>query len=101
LTSGCDGSKFRLKLKKLKVENDLPNGNATNAYLNPDDEHMSLKKTGLRDIPDVEGLRNFALRKMGWSQQDTDYHLMPILKRIQDSDSKDKSKISFYFKTKS
>lgn len=40
LTSGCEGSKFRLKLKKLKVENDLPNGNATNAYLNPDDEHM-------------------------------------------------------------
>ena len=35
LTTGADGSKFRLKLKKLKLDPDFPNKYATNAYYHP------------------------------------------------------------------
>ena len=35
LTSGTDGSKFRLKLKKLELDSDFPNLRASNAYYNP------------------------------------------------------------------
>ena len=58
---------------------------------------QSLKKSGIRDLPDVEGLRSFAMRKMSWAESKTDYHLLPILKRIENREKPNKSKISSYF----
>ena len=99
LTSGADGSKFRLKLKKLNLDADFPNSNASNAYYNPDitPNVTSLRKLGARDFPDLEGLRQFALEKMFWSSEQFDEHMKPVLKsRIEPK----KSNIHFYFAKK-
>ena len=99
LTSGADGSKFRLKLKKLKLDADFPNSNASNAYYNPDitPNVTSLRKLGARDFPDLDGLRQFAQEKMFWSSEQFDEHIKPVLKsRIEPK----KSNINFYFAKK-
>ena len=57
-----------------------------------------MKKLGFRHIPDVDGLREFCQRKMCWANEETDVHLLPILKTLQDTPLK--NNIKFYFEKK-
>jgi len=98
LTSGVDGSQFRLKLKKLKLENEIPSPVATQSYRYPNVEKIKKSRFRFRSLPDIDGLREFGKIKLFWSKDKVDSHLIPIIKNIKNQSQTDKSKISFYFK---
>ena len=71
LTSGVDGSQFRLKLKKLKLENEIPSPVATQSYRYPNVEKIKKSRFRFRSLPDVDGLREFGkITKFFWEKQE-------------------------------
>jgi len=95
LTTGTGGSKFRSKLKKLSVDRDFPCRRALNAYLNPEIEEVH-EKSFRFSIPDLGGLRKFSNRKMNWTEDKVDQHIMPIIKNLEKRT--DRSTMRFYLK---
>ncbi|EON98566.1 putative dna-repair protein rad13 protein [Phaeoacremonium minimum UCRPA7] len=76
-------SSFRRKFrksqaKKLFLPPGFPNPAVAEAYLNPEtDKNPEQFQWG---VPDLEGLRQFLMATIGWSQERTDEVLVPVIK---------------------
>jgi len=64
---------------------DFPAGNVLNSYLNPV-VHKSKEKPSW-GVPDLDGLRVFCSRTLGWEYHETDELLLPILKKMENRTS--------------
>ncbi|KAH9959585.1 hypothetical protein BC827DRAFT_1212397 [Russula dissimulans] len=78
-------SKFRRRFKKrfktLYVPDEWPNPVVRDAYFHPTvDDSEEPFKWGL---PDLDGLRDFLLQELGWSQSKVEELLLPIIQKIQ------------------
>ncbi|KAI0288026.1 hypothetical protein BC826DRAFT_1040870 [Russula brevipes] len=78
-------SKFRRRFKKrfktLYIPDDWPNAVVRDAYYHPTvDDSEEPFKWGL---PDLDGLRDFLLQELGWSQSKVEELLLPIIQKIR------------------
>ncbi|THH13045.1 hypothetical protein EW146_g7122, partial [Bondarzewia mesenterica] len=72
--------RFKKKFKDLYLPDDWPNPAVRNAYYHPTvDESEEPFKWGL---PDLDGLRNFFLEELGWSQSKVEELLLPIIQKM-------------------
>ncbi|KAI5844636.1 DNA excision repair protein Rad2 [Morchella snyderi] len=75
--------KFRKNVTKIFLPPSFPATEVDEAYLNPEvDKDPSPFEWG---VPDLEGLRDFLMATIGWSQEHTDEVLVPV---IRDMNSK-------------
>lgn len=93
-------SKVRSTLRRLKkrhgLDNGFPDPRVEYAYRHPtvDDSEEPFEWA----LPDVAGLREFAERKLGWTQERTDSQLMPILQRMNQTQAASaQSRITNFF----
>ncbi|GCE97674.1 DNA repair protein rad2 [Zygosaccharomyces mellis] len=88
-------SKFQKELRKRLVKNEVildenfPSETVKNAYLNPEVDND--KTEFVWGTPDLDMLRSFFRRKVGWPQEKTDEVLVPL---IRDMNKRKKSKQS-------
>ncbi|CDF90476.1 ZYBA0S07-01904g1_1 [Zygosaccharomyces bailii CLIB 213] len=79
-------SKFRKDLRKRLIKNEVvldvnfPSETVKNAYLNPEVEND--KTEFVWGTPDLDMLRAFFKRKVGWPQEKTDEVMIPLIRDI-------------------
>ncbi|CCK72405.1 ssDNA endodeoxyribonuclease RAD2 KNAG_0K00370 [Huiozyma naganishii CBS 8797] len=85
-------NKFRRDLRKRLVKNDVlldpdfPSGTVIDAYLHPEVDH---DKTSFRwSPPDLDMLRTFLHRRLGWPDEKSDEVLVPLIRDINRRSSK-------------
>lgn len=97
--NGCipaeGNSKIRTKLKKFVtvLPDSFPNHVVVDAYINPNVDESKERFEWSR--PDLDLLRDFALRKLSWSSDKVDDLVCPVLKRLSDTETQ--SKLSKFF----
>ncbi|CAG8123724.1 unnamed protein product [Penicillium olsonii] len=70
--------KFRKKASKIFLPPSFPDTRVDDAYLEPEvDQDPSQFQWG---VPDLNGLRNFLMATIGWSQERTDEVLVPVIR---------------------
>jgi DNA excision repair protein ERCC-5 len=70
--------KFRKKASKIFLPPSFPDTRVDEAYLEPEVDHdPSQFQWG---VPDLNGLRNFLMATIGWSQERTDEVLVPVIR---------------------
>ncbi|KAJ5774232.1 DNA excision repair protein Rad2 [Penicillium paradoxum] len=70
--------KFRKKASKIFLPPSFPDNKVDEAYLEPEvDADPSQFQWG---VPDLNGLRNFLMATIGWSQERTDEVLVPVIR---------------------
>ncbi|CAG7993142.1 unnamed protein product [Penicillium salamii] len=70
--------KFRKKASKIFLPPSFPDTRVDDAYLEPEVDHdPSQFQWG---VPDLNGLRNFLMATIGWSQERTDEVLVPVIR---------------------
>lgn len=70
--------KFRKKASKIFLPSSFPDTRVDEAYLEPEvDNDPSQFQWG---VPDLNGLRNFLMATIGWSQERTDEVLVPVIR---------------------
>jgi DNA excision repair protein ERCC-5 len=76
--------KFRKKASKIFLPPSFPDTRVDTAYLEPEvDSDPSQFQWG---IPDLNGLRNFLMTTIGWSQERTDEVLVPVIRDMNRRD---------------
>lgn len=76
--------KFRKKASKLFLPPSFPDTRVDTAYLEPEvDSDPSQFQWG---VPDLNGLRNFLMTTIGWSQERTDEILVPVIRDMNRRD---------------
>ncbi|KAJ6079344.1 hypothetical protein N7467_009097 [Penicillium canescens] len=76
--------KFRKKASKIFLPPSFPDTRVDTAYLEPEvDADPSQFQWG---IPDLNGLRNFLMATIGWSQERTDEVLVPVIRDMNRRD---------------
>ncbi|KAI5922100.1 hypothetical protein F4810DRAFT_711922 [Camillea tinctor] len=95
------GSKFRKKFRKAQATKlflppGFPSPAVVEAYLQPDvDSNPERFQWG---VPDVEGLRQFLMATIGWSQERTDEVLVPVVRDMNRRETEGtQSNITRYF----
>lgn len=71
---------------------------AQNAYLCPDVEEVKEKRFRF-SVPDLGALRQFADRKMNWTAEKVDEHILPVIKLSEENRVK-RGNIKFYLDAK-
>ncbi|KAK3939709.1 hypothetical protein QBC46DRAFT_290101 [Diplogelasinospora grovesii] len=95
------GSKFRRKFRKSQATKlflpvGFPSPAVVDAYLHP--EVDSSPEQFLWGVPDLEGLRQFLMATIGWSQERTDEVLVPVIKDMNKREMEGtQSNITRYF----
>ncbi|KAJ5131061.1 DNA excision repair protein Rad2 [Penicillium bovifimosum] len=70
--------RFRKKASKIFLPPSFPDSRVDEAYLEPEvDDDPSQFQWG---VPDLNGLRNFLMTTIGWSQERTDEVLVPVIR---------------------
>lgn len=82
------------KLKNVELQPGFPNSEVIKAYLNP--EVNESRETFSWGTPDLDGLRDFASRKFGWSKGKSDQILLPVMKKLAEKNSQ--KTIESYFR---
>ena len=67
---------------KVVLDADFPDLEVLEAFQHPLVDHSSEKFEW--NIPDLQGIREFTNRKFGWTQQQADELLLPIMKKAQE-----------------
>lgn len=76
--------KFRKKASKIFLPPSFPDSRVDDAYLEPEVDHdPSQFQWG---VPDLNGLRNFLMATIGWSQERTDEVLVPVIRDMNRRD---------------
>lgn len=76
--------KFRKTASKIFLPPSFPDSRVAEAYLNPEiDSDPSPFQWG---VPDLNGLRNFLMATVGWSQERTDEILLPVIRDMNRRD---------------
>ncbi|KAI0596567.1 hypothetical protein F4775DRAFT_594250 [Biscogniauxia sp. FL1348] len=95
------GSKFRKKFRKAQATKlflppGFPSPAVVEAYMQPDvDSNPERFQWG---VPDVEGLRQFLMATIGWSQERTDEVLVPVVRDMNRREAEGtQSNITRYF----
>lgn len=87
--------KYEKLMKNLKLPSSFPNPSVLAAYqdpsVDPSNEPFSW------GIPDLAGLRQFALAKFGWTQDRVDTSLLPIIKQYTTALYDPQQKIETFF----
>lgn len=77
-TSNAFRKKFKRNAAKIMLPTVFPDKRVDHAYLNPEvDKDPSPFAWG---VPDLDGLRQFLMATIGWSQERTDEVLVPVIK---------------------
>ncbi|XP_075748554.1 rad2 superfamily protein mus201 [Rhipicephalus microplus] len=74
------GSKTRSHLVRLSLEPGFPSSRVAQAYLEPTVDDS--RETFSWGTPDLDALRTYPFKKLGWSQEKLDDLLLPVLKRM-------------------
>eukprot|EP01117_Protostelium_nocturnum_P005117 TRINITY_DN1859_c0_g1_i1.p1 TRINITY_DN1859_c0_g1~~TRINITY_DN1859_c0_g1_i1.p1 ORF type:complete len:1182 (+),score=541.09 TRINITY_DN1859_c0_g1_i1:84-3629(+) len=86
-----------LKLKnRIDLEDDFPDEEIITAYIDPDVEH-SLESFEW-SAPNLDSIRQFAMRRFEWDKEKCDYYLLPIEKEMNRmKEGSDQRQITSYF----
>lgn len=76
-------NKVRAKLRKFVLPQSFPDEKVFDAYLNPEVDSSMEKFTWGR--PDLDALRDYTKERFGWNQSKVDDALLPILKKLNES----------------
>ncbi|KAG1675699.1 DNA repair protein complementing XP-G cells [Nymphon striatum] len=92
------GNKIKAKLKTLSLANNFPDLNVFNAYMEPEVDDSKEKFSW--STPDLDMLRQypffkFAFQKFGWAKTKVDDILLPMLKKLNSSQTQ--TKLDQYF----
>ena len=94
-------SSFRRKFRKsqaakLFLPTTFPNPAVADAYLHPDVDHST--EPFQWGVPDLDGLRQFLMATIGWSQERTDEVLVPVIRDMNRREAEGtQSNITRYF----
>ncbi|KAG1692297.1 DNA repair protein complementing XP-G cells [Nymphon striatum] len=87
------GNKIKAKLKTLSLAKNFPDLNVFNAYMEPEVDDSKEKFSW--STPDLDMLRQFAFQKFGWAKTKVDDILLPMLKKLNSSQTQ--TKLDQYF----
>lgn len=65
------------------------------AYLHPQADRSTQPLSW--DLPDLDGIRHFCARKLGWPVEETDKSLLPMLKKLENRDTQ--TRLDSYYLT--
>jgi len=87
------------KLKKLRgkivLDADFPDHEVLEAFQHPLVDHSAEKLEW--SVPDLQGIREFTNRKFGWTQEQADELLLPLMKKVQEKPDSQLTMDSFVF----
>lgn len=89
------GNKVRAKWLKLKIDDAFPSRVVYDAYMCPAVDSSTEKFTWAR--PDLDLIRQYARRKLGWKQSKVDELLLPALKKLNETQTQ--TRIDSYFQS--
>lgn len=89
------GNKTREKLRKISLPESFPSEAVACAYLNPSVDSSQEKFSWA--VPNLVGVRDFAMDRFGWDKSQVDKLLKPVIRALEEKGSIHQARLEKYF----